>query len=173
MRNKTLYTIGYEGACPGDFWATLVAARVQILIDIRDKPFSRKSGFSKRALEEDAAAHDIGYVHLSGLGDPKEGREAAKARNYELFTRIFESHMKTPQAQSDLKQAMTLSTEGTSCLLCYERKPQHCHRMIVAKHMMWYEEFRVCHLGVQAGIVRKCLPSSATYEDRNLDIGHF
>ena len=45
-----LATIGYEGAALEDFLATLAAARVTTLLDIREAPVSRRPGFSKRAL---------------------------------------------------------------------------------------------------------------------------
>jgi uncharacterized protein (DUF488 family) len=45
-----LFTIGYEGAALDDFLATLKAARVSTLLDIREAPVSRRPGFSKREL---------------------------------------------------------------------------------------------------------------------------
>jgi uncharacterized protein (DUF488 family) len=39
-------TIGYEGVSLADFLATLKAAGVQLLLDIRELPISRRKGFS-------------------------------------------------------------------------------------------------------------------------------
>ncbi len=64
MTGRTLYTIGYEKALLQDVLATLAEAGVATLIDVRDRPISRRPGFSKRQLA--AAIEDAGmrYVHL-------------------------------------------------------------------------------------------------------------
>ncbi len=155
MGTHALYTIGYEGASPSDFWATLVTSGVKTLIDVRDVPFSRKPGFSKKALGHDSEGFGLKYIHLAGLGDPKEGREAAKIGKYALFAKIFSAHMMSESALSDLSKAIDLSLEATSCLLCYERNPENCHRSIVASHMLGHGSFKLYHLGVRAGLALK------------------
>jgi uncharacterized protein (DUF488 family) len=62
-----LYTIGYEQASIDDFVATLRTAGVELVIDVREQPLSRKKGFSKKALNALLEANDIGYIHLKGL----------------------------------------------------------------------------------------------------------
>ena len=91
--SKPLYTIGYEGAQPADFFDQLLASGVRALIDIRDVPISRKRGFSKNSLREGLAEHSIEYLHLKGLGDPKPGRIAAREGRYSDFRMIFNAHM--------------------------------------------------------------------------------
>ena len=56
--------------------ATLRAAGVQTVLDVRDRPLSRRAGFSKKSLAASLEAAGIGYVHLRALGTPPEGREA-------------------------------------------------------------------------------------------------
>lgn len=171
MGTQALYTIGYEGAARDDFWATLVTSGVKTLIDVRDVPFSRRPGFSKRALGEDAGAYGIRYVHLSGLGDPKEGRDAAKAGNHALFLKIFSAHMTSDEALSDLAEAISLSLAAPSCLLCYERNPKDCHRSIVAARMAEHEDFRLYHLGVRAGLAIKAPRTQEIYGTGELVLG--
>jgi uncharacterized protein (DUF488 family) len=97
MTNK-IYTLGYENAAIDDFIATLQALHIEKIIDIREYPFSRKKGFSKGVLRALLEVNNIGYVHLKGLGDPKQGRQAARAGDYEEFRRIFTCHMKSALA---------------------------------------------------------------------------
>jgi uncharacterized protein (DUF488 family) len=117
-------------------WRTLSrrCAGVETLIDVRDVPLSRKPGFSKSALAANLEANGVAYVHLKGLGEPKPGREAARAGKYELFRRIFGRHMSTGLAQRDLERAVELVRGGPSCLMCFEQ--DHCHRSIVADHLV-------------------------------------
>ena len=108
----TLATIGYESADLADFIATLRHAGISRLIDIRELPISRRKGFAKSALSEALNHAGIGYIHLRGLGDPKEGREAARAGNLAQFRRVFGKHMKSERAQADLQSALRYVAEG-------------------------------------------------------------
>ena len=150
-----LYTVGYESSTIEDFIATLKATGIELVIDVRDYPLSRKKGFSKNKLHEILEMNDIGYVHLKGLGDPKEGREAARSGDHKKFLSVFNRHMKTAQAQADLQTAIGFANERTSCLLCYERKPEECHRTIVAEAIAADTEQRIVPIGVRSGIALK------------------
>jgi len=152
---KKLYTVGYENAALDDFLATLKAMGIERIIDVRELPLSRKRGFSKNALHALLNANDIEYVHLRGLGDPKEGREAARAGNHKKFRQIFSLHMKSDQAQADLQSAITFAQAATSCLLCYERSPDECHRTIVASAIAAVTEQEVNPIGIREGLAKQ------------------
>ena len=81
MTGRTLYTIGYEKALLKDVISTLAAARVGTLIDVRDRPISRRPGFSKRQLAAAIEEAGMRYVHLQALGTPPEGRLAGRRRS--------------------------------------------------------------------------------------------
>lgn len=147
-----LATIGYEGAALADFVATLKAARVATLIDIREAPVSRRPGFSKHALADAVEAAGIAYRHLRGLGNPKPGRDAAKAGDTETYLRIFTNHMKSDVAQEDLARAAETARGGGACLLCYERDHRRCHRDIVAAALVERLGVTLRHLKVSASI---------------------
>ena len=149
---SVVLTIGYEGATIEDFIATLKAAIVDVLIDIRDVPISRKRGFSKRSLADALRAADIDYVHLRDLGDPKPGREAARRGDTDEFERIFRTHLSRDASQEALINAVEIAKSARACLLCFERQHTCCHRSIVAEAMVERDRFRVRHLGVRAGL---------------------
>lgn len=154
-KTKTLYTIGYEGADIRDFVATLKTSGVERLLDVRDVTTSRRPGFSKNQLAAALEAEGIGYVHLRGLGDPKPGREAARAGDIAAFRRIYAAHLATASAQADLSAASREATAASACLMCYEREPTDCHRAIVADIISVGTGAVVFHLGVRDGIHRK------------------
>jgi uncharacterized protein (DUF488 family) len=128
-----LLTIGYEGCTIGAVLATLRAAKVALLIDVRAVPQSRKPGFSKRQLAAGLDQAGITYVHLQGLGTPKPGRDAVRAGHPERMEVIFREHMASDRAQAELAQARTLAAERRACLLCFERDHTTCHRRLVAE----------------------------------------
>jgi uncharacterized protein (DUF488 family) len=135
-RNKTFYTIGYEGADVDRFLATLKDAGVATVADVRAVALSRKKGFSKNQLRENLKEAEIGYRHFIDLGTPKAGREAARAGATARMHAIFCEQLATPGAQAQLEQLAALaSVEGPVCLLCFERDPAQCHRRIVAERL--------------------------------------
>lgn len=145
-------TIGYEGARPDDFVGTLQLVDVRMVIDIRDRAQSRRPGFSKSALRESLEEAGIAYIHLKELGDPKEGRDAARSGDFDRFRRIYASVLETTEATEALDQIAELSQQMSVCLLCYERDHHECHRKIVADHLESVVGFKVRHLGVKANV---------------------
>jgi uncharacterized protein (DUF488 family) len=97
---NALYTIGYEDTDIDRFVATLKAVEVEVVADVRAVAVSRKQGFSKTALRERLAAEGIAYVHLVELGDPKPGRDAARAGRHDEFHRVYSLHLNTPEARA-------------------------------------------------------------------------
>lgn len=128
-----LLTIGYEGCTIDGVLATLREARVALLIDVRAVAASRKPGFSKRQLAAGLDGVGIRYVHLQGLGTPKPGRDAVRAGHPERMVPIFQEHMTSDRAQAELAQARALAAENRTCLLCFERDHNQCHRRLVAE----------------------------------------
>ena len=150
MRPKAISTIGYEGGTVDGFIRALREAGVELVLDIRAAPVSRKKGFSKNQLAAHLAGAGIGYRHLRGLGTPKRGREAARSGDLESFERIFREHMEEPEALLDLGEAIALAQAKPVCLLCLERDPEHCHRLIVGTRMAWQTGQALRHLFVEA-----------------------
>lgn len=150
-KQTILATIGYESTNLADFIATLLASSVTRLIDIRELAISRRRGFAKKALSAALADAGIDYVHLRGLGDPKEGREAARAGDVARFQSVFTRHMRTEIAQADLGTAASLVAEGGACLMCFERDHSTCHRTIVAHTLSDTIPVTIRHLSVSTG----------------------
>lgn len=141
-----LLTIGYEGASPETFDATLTAAGVELVVDVRAVAASRRRGFAKTALSGRLADAGIRYVHLRELGDPKPGRDAARAGRWAEFRSIFSAHLATPEASRGLDRLAELATGQRTVLLCYEAEAAHCHRTMVAERVAQGCKLVVAHL---------------------------
>jgi len=152
MQPEAICTIGYAGTGIAAFIRTLRQAGIELVLDIRAAPVSRKKGFSKHQLAARLAEAGIAYRHLRGLGTPKRGRDAAQAGDVEAFERIFLQHMGEPEALLDLGEAVGLAAAQPVCLLCPEREPEHCHRLIVANRMAAQTHQDIRHLFVDAGL---------------------
>jgi uncharacterized protein (DUF488 family) len=133
-KSQKLFTIGYEQTPPNAVLDELAHAGVKLLVDVRAIASSRRPGFSKTQLAASLDERGIGYVHLRGLGTPKEGRVAARSGDAKGLERIYSRHMKTPQAKEELDELSALiETSGPVCVLCYERDHRICHRRFIAE----------------------------------------
>jgi uncharacterized protein (DUF488 family) len=135
MAKKTkLFTIGYEQTPQKAVLDELAQAGVKLLVDVRAVTSSRRPGFSKNQFAASLDERGIAYLHLAGLGTPKEGRLAARSGKYDLLQKIYAKHLKTPQAREELDElAALVKRSGPVCLLCYERDHAHCHRQWIAE----------------------------------------
>jgi uncharacterized protein (DUF488 family) len=148
MSGRTLFTIGYEKALLREVVGTLAMAGVATLLDVRDRPISRRPGFSKRQLAAAVEEAGIAYVHLAALGTPPEGRLAARRGDRERFWSIVAEKLCRPEADLDLERAAGIAAAAPACLLCYEADWHDCHRRRVAEILALRHGFAVRHLAV-------------------------
>lgn len=135
-KSRTLFTIGYEQTPASAVLDELQRAGVKLLVDVRAVASSRRPGFSKSQLAAGLDARGIGYLHLRGLGTPKEGREAARSGRMDSLHRIYDAHLTTPQAREQMDELSSLVMRaGPVCILCYERDHHHCHRQWIAERI--------------------------------------
>lgn len=152
---RVVYTIGYEGTDIDRFVETLLDAGVETLADVRAVTVSRKKGFSKSGLQARLASVGIRYIHFSKLGDPKPGREAARAGRVDEFVSIYTAQLARAEAQSELASLNKVVDAEATCLMCFERDPKVCHRSIVAEALRT-DQTSVFHLyGDMPGRYRK------------------
>lgn len=131
---KRLFTIGYEQTPAKAVLDELERAGVKLLVDVRAVASSRRPGFSKTQLAAGLDERGISYLHLRGLGTPKDGRLAARSGQYDVLEKIYAKHLKTPQAREEMDELYALVQQaGPVCILCYEREHTHCHRRWIAE----------------------------------------
>ena len=136
MARKTdrLFTIGYEQTPARAVLDELEQAGVKLLVDVRAIGSSRRPGFSKNQLAAGLDERGISYLHLRGLGTPKDGRVAARSGKFDTLHKIYARHLKTSQAKEELDELSALAKKsGPVCILCYERDHLHCHRQWIAE----------------------------------------
>ena len=142
-----LMTIGYEGLAPALFFDLLRRRNVSMIVDVRERPISRRAGFAKTALSAGLAAHGIKYVHLPALGCPRDIRhEYRDDGDWGRYTLRFKGYLET---QDDgLSELSALMRVERCCLLCFEADYNFCHRSFVAERVASFVDapLRVFHL---------------------------
>src|ERR1700688_3934543 len=116
-KNLTAYTIGCGGMTIDALLASLRAARIAHLLDIREVALSRKKGISKTALSEHLARGGIRYSHVRALGCPKPIRDQYRVDgNWERYSRAFAAYL---ESQAPALRELTRTVKAERCsLMC-------------------------------------------------------
>lgn len=132
MTTPALFTFGYEALTIERFIARLKDSRVNLIVDVRDLPLSRKKGFSKNAFREHLAAAGIGYEHRPALGCPKPVRDQYREDgDWADYTRGFLAHLGT--VKTEVRNLAVTARDHRACLVCFEADFSACHRTYVAR----------------------------------------
>ena len=159
---KGLFTIGYEGVSLDDFLATLENTAIDVLLDIREFPVSRRKGFSKNVLCAALVEVDIDYRHERSLGSPKAIRHKLRVDgNQRAFFRAFDRHL---LRQNSLLQELAEGLTGNVVLMCYEKDHIQCHRSSVAKAFAEISGLKPTHLEVKPNERRKSGYMQVSYQ---------
>jgi len=139
-----IFTVGYERITQAELIASLQAAGVELLADVRAVPLSRRPGFSKNILAAGLREAGIDYIGLKALGTPPEGREAARKHDLDTLRRIYSTQLELPEAMAESARLAGLASERPTALLCFEREPGCCHRSVLIETTM--PDAEVVHL---------------------------
>lgn len=134
MTKSILWTLGYSGFTPETFAAELHGAGIEVLIDVRRKPISRKKGFSKKGLAEFLEGRGIEYRHVPELGMPDdlldERREGMEPGEYLAAYGKYLS-----ACDATLEEIEPWVKRRRCCLMCLEKDPAVCHRSVIAEEL--------------------------------------
>ena len=129
-----IWSVGHGARPLEDFLATLHAADIKALADIRSQPGSRRHPhFGAKPLE--AALGDIGitYVHLPGLGGRREPRADSPHRALRVAAfRGYADHLGTEEFARGYERLESLARETRTAFMCAETLWWRCHRRVVS-----------------------------------------
>lgn len=130
-----LFTAGYEGVRIDGFLALIGGHPIDMIVDVREHPLSRKPGFSKRALQESLEQMGVDYVHIPELGSPTAMRRQLKeSGEWDVFRTRYSEWLETQGAS--LNQVHNLARHHTIGLLCFEANVHGCHRFILGTKLL-------------------------------------
>ncbi len=143
----SFFTAGYQDETPPSFIAKLNAARVNLLVDVRQNPFSFKMGFNRSQLEVVCGQSGINYVHIKELGTPIPLRNFLKETgDYKQFFSRYNGILN--EYEDLIEDLVSLSTKNKVCILCFEKSHLMCHRQVIANKVLEISGnmLSVCHL---------------------------
>jgi uncharacterized protein (DUF488 family) len=130
----TVFTIGYEGLDLGEFFDILNAHKIEILVDVRELPLSRKRGFSKRSLSASCTEYGLEYEHFQLLGAPRDVRHALRENNdWDQYCYQYLNHL--DKNDSTLRELLEVAQGNKICLMCFEADYSVCHRSLITDRL--------------------------------------
>jgi uncharacterized protein (DUF488 family) len=131
-----LVSIGYEGRTLDELIDALVAAGVELLVDVRLTPLSRKPGLSRKRLEAALVERGIIYRHVRALGNPKENREPFRRGDLDHGRAVFKKLLAADAASEAVAEIAEAGRRGRVAVLCFERDHDRCHRQVVVEQAL-------------------------------------
>ena len=128
-QSPEIVSVGYEQRSLEDLIGLLTRNNVEVLIDVRLNPISRKKGFSKTALSDALGAAGIEYRHERSLGNLKENRDPFRKGLKSARDRYLR-HLRDGAA-TVYDEVVALAGTARVALLCYEREHRQCHRSCI------------------------------------------
>lgn len=141
-----IYTLGYEGISLEAYINKLIKNDIKLLIDVRKNPFSRKFGFSYKALSNTLPKLSIDYVHIPELGIESSKRQ--DLNNQESYKKLFDEYKTTlPNREEALNEVLDLQKKYSRiALTCFEKSHRECHRHCVSDYLTTHHQTKTVHL---------------------------
>lgn len=161
MSDLKLITIGVYGFTEESFFSALVNASVEVLCDIRRRRGVRGSEYAfanSQRLQEKLKSLGIRYLHFIELAPPMEvlklqgllDKRAGVARRdrERLSDEFIEVYQRRYLSEFDSRDFIAKLGAGTqvAALLCVERRPEACHRSLLAERIARDLNLRVEHI---------------------------
>ncbi|SHK67255.1 DUF488 domain-containing protein [Rhodothermus profundi] len=149
---KKIYSIGYEKKDLNEFINILKSRDINVLLDVREIPWSRKKGFSKNQLNEVLKAHGITYIHAQFAGNPSYIRKTASSRKecldrYRDF--IKDNYSIIYKLIDEITTIVHQNKNAIVCIMCYESNHKECHRDILLSELLKtkkVDDLQIIHL---------------------------
>ena len=134
MNAPSIWTIGHSTRTIEEFVGILRHYQIEILVDVRHFPGSRRlPHFNKGALHDALVAVGIRYEHLVELG----GRRPVRSDSHNVAWRNasfrgYADYMETPAFDEALTRLLAEAAGARTAIMCAEAPWWRCHRALIA-----------------------------------------
>lgn len=147
-----IYTIGYGNRTINDFIDILLKYRIQYLVDVRSKPFSKfHPEYNRNLLEQHLTNKGIKYVFMGDLlgGQPDD------INCYTNGKTDYRKLKKQAYFIHGLERIKTAYNKNLNIvLMCTESKPQYCHRTKLIGQELDRQSINVMHIDENGSAVK-------------------
>ena len=138
----TIFTIGHSNQSSASFDALLRKQKIERLVDVRSKPYSRFRHFNREAIERRLKGLDISYLYLGDLlgGHPEADEFYVNGRV------VYERIASKREFRRGIKRVIDESEKKRIALMCTEEDPAKCHRHPLLASALIERGVQVLHL---------------------------
>ena len=140
-----IYTIGYAGFSVEEFIEKLIVHEINIVIDVRSKPFSKHNQeYNKNIIPHTLNKFKIKYFsYADEFGARQVNQEFYCESGYMDFDKFSES-IQFMNGINNLIEGM--KENNTYVLMCAEKDPIKCHRAVLIARKFYELGFNVIHI---------------------------
>jgi uncharacterized protein (DUF488 family) len=132
-----IWTVGHSTRSGEEFVRILLENRIEVLVDVRTFPGSRRyPQFNRDTLAEALKEVGIEYQHKANLGGrraPRPDSHNTAWRNAQF--RGYADHMETEEFKNGVRELLELSTGARVAVMCAEAVWWRCHRSLIADYL--------------------------------------
>ncbi len=134
---KTIWTIGHSTHSLEEFVAMLYYFNIELVVDIRSFPGSRKfPRFNKEMLEVSLPQNNIQYTHLKKLGGRRKVKPNSKNTSWRHAAfRGYADYMETDSFAEGIRELTKISLHQKTAYMCSEAVWWRCHRSMVSDYL--------------------------------------
>jgi uncharacterized protein (DUF488 family) len=135
---RTVHTIGHSTRLIQDFVELLKAHGIELLIDVRRWPMSRRyPHFNREALSPSLEENGIGYNWRQDLGGFRKAEPNSLNTAWRIATfRAYADFMLTPPFETIMREIESIAANKRISLMCAEAVPWRCHRQLLADALL-------------------------------------
>lgn len=173
-RGGTVYTVGHGTRSLEELAEVLKAAQVQVLVDVRRFPGSRRHPhFARDRMEASLPEMGLAYEwlgqELGGRRKPAQDSPNTAWRN-DAF-RGYADHMHSEEFRSALRALEERATVTSQAVMCAETLWWRCHRRLIADALV-ADALKVVHLGLGRDAPHQLHPAARMENGRIIyDVG--
>jgi uncharacterized protein (DUF488 family) len=134
---STVWTVGHSTRSAEEFGQMLLAHGVQVLVDVRMFPGSRRyPQFNRTALAESLAAIGIEYKHEPRLGGRRKPRADSHNTAWKNASfRAYADYMESEEFQKGIEELLELARDARVAVMCAESLWWRCHRSLISDYL--------------------------------------
>jgi len=175
MLAQSLYTIGHSNRPTNEFVTLLQSKNIKTLVDIRSHPYSRRypqysQDLLRATLEENGITYHLASRHFGGKRKLRNMTRHIAMEKDSL--RAFADYMDGEEFKTAAVQLINLCSKAPTVIMCAEKLPDHCHRVLISDYLILHN-IDVIHILGQDNYQTHYLSSNARRESQSLIYDRF
>ena len=133
----TVWTVGHSTRSAEEFGQILLAHGIQVLVDVRSFPGSRRyPQFNRAALAEWLQQIGIEYKHEPRLGGRRTPRKDSHNTAWKNASfRAYADHMESEEFRKGVEDLLELASNARVAVMCAEALWWRCHRSLISDYL--------------------------------------